>query len=425
MTFETDTASLERCRQLIEQKLNWPPAGEWRQFEFAELSDRILDATGVQLSTTTLKRIFGKVRYESLPSSGTLNALANFLGYANWMEFRSARPAETQRVAPDAPITGKRSIRKRNIAIALLAFIPLLMLFGFMLLGKPPQTKEEIDAVVFTSRPLAQGLPNSVVFNVDLKNIRTDDILIQQSWDSTRTVRLQPGQQEATAIYYVPGYFRAKLLVNKKIIREHDLFIRSDNWMATIDNDPYPPVYLHPKDLLLQKGLAISDSAMAMIRNQTKPATLTYHLVRPFDSLHSDNFSLETTFQNTWGEGAAVCRTTKLFILCTRGAFIIPFTIPGCASDINLKLGSREWKGKENDLSAFGIDPSRAIHLEVQVQNRVVKIYANDRLLKQESYSENAGDIVGLRYSFLGAGTVNDIKLVNEKGKVVYHFQGR
>src|SRR5215204_5409713 len=89
MTMNHDTEYLQLCTRLIEQKLNWRPAEEWRNYEFTELSDKILDITGVNLSGTTLKRIFGKLKYESLPSSATLNALAAFLDYASWMDFKS------------------------------------------------------------------------------------------------------------------------------------------------------------------------------------------------------------------------------------------------------------------------------------------------------------------------------------------------
>ena len=84
-----DAEYLQLCIRLIEQKLNWRPVDEWRNYEFTELSEKILDATSVNLSATTLKRIFGKLKYESLPSSATLNALAAFLGYASWMEFKA------------------------------------------------------------------------------------------------------------------------------------------------------------------------------------------------------------------------------------------------------------------------------------------------------------------------------------------------
>ena len=48
----------------------------------------IFDQTGIALSHVTLKRIWGKVRYDSLPRTNTLNTIVRFLGYRNWREFR-------------------------------------------------------------------------------------------------------------------------------------------------------------------------------------------------------------------------------------------------------------------------------------------------------------------------------------------------
>lgn len=426
MTMSYDTAWLELCKKELETKTGWPPSDQWRDFEFTELGERIFDATGTRLSVTTLKRVFGKVKYDSLPSSATLNALAQYLGYENWMQFKTSHEKETETpaaaAAPSpAEARAPRKVKRRFVAIAAAVLLAALVISGFVF-RKTPAAGDSPAAhqISFRSKPLAQGLPNSVVFNINWDGFTTPNALIQQSWDSTKTVRLQPGQAEATGIYYVPGYFRAKLIVDKKIIREHDLFIRSDNWMATIDNNPDPPTYVKPEELILNNGMTVAEPVIKKISTIERPTYLTYHLVRPFAGLQSDNFSFETNFKNIYSEGPAVCKTTKVFILCSSGAFIIPFTIPGCIGSVNLKLGDQTWEGKSNDLSAFGIDPAAGIQLKVEVKNRAVNIYCNNKLVWNGSYHSDAGKVVGLRYSFLGAGTVQHTTLRNEKGEAVY-----
>ena len=423
MTLKHDTGYLEKCRQLIAQKLNWQGVEEWRNYEFTELSEKIFDTTNVQLSTTTLKRIFGKIKYESLPSSATLNTLAQYLGYESWMQFKASQAAEneTPLVKNEEIVIEKTKYHfSRKALVSSSAVVVLIVLFGFVFLNKKASYSEnEFAGVEFKSKPLADGLPNSVVFNVDLRQIKSDDIRIQQSWDSTRTIYLKPGQNEATGIYYDPGYFRAKLIVDGKIIKEHDLFIKSGGWMATIDRDPVP-VYLKKQELVFDNKMTVSSSVLEQLKQEDKPVTLTYHLVQPFNDLDANNYTLETSFQNTYSDGPAVCKTAKLFILCTNGAFIIPFSIPGCVSDINLKLLDNTFYGKENDLSIFGTDPSQKINLKLEVKNRVVKIFNNGKLLKESSFKTDAGQVVGLRYRFLGSGSIDAIKIQNENGNVVF-----
>ncbi len=411
-----DTEYLQLCITLIEQKLKWRAAGEWRNYEFTELSDKILDTTGVNLSGTTLKRIFGKLKYESLPSTVTLNALAAFLGYESWMDFKSKHSLTKPEEPEVTTIVKKRIIFRGKVwPIAAAATAVIAVLAFTFLSGKSPSPLINEKEIVFTSKPLAEGLPNSVVFNVDLKGNTPGKVIIQQSWDTSRTVALRPGQKEATGIYYMPGYFRAKLILDGRIVKEHDLFIKADKWMATIDHQPIP-TYLKKEDLLLKEKMEISENVLNEIKTITKPTWLTYHLVKPFGNLQSDNFSLESSIKNTFAEGPAVCKMARIFVLCSKGAFIVPVTIPGCIGELNVKINDVLLQGKSNDLSSFSADLSEWTPIKLEVKNRTMKIFLNDKLIRQETYNEDAGEVVGLRFSFLGAGAVKNIKLWDGDG---------
>lgn len=83
--------SLKKCREVIEKKLAWGSSERWQNQDFENLSERIFEETRVQLSISTLKRLWGKIPYDSTPNLGTLNALAQFAGYDNWRVFGSAQ----------------------------------------------------------------------------------------------------------------------------------------------------------------------------------------------------------------------------------------------------------------------------------------------------------------------------------------------
>jgi len=87
---QTEEELIFTCRLQIETALNWGPSERWANQDFERLSEQIMARTQVRLSVSTLKRIWGKVRYDSLPAITTLNALAQFSGYKNWRDF-SAR----------------------------------------------------------------------------------------------------------------------------------------------------------------------------------------------------------------------------------------------------------------------------------------------------------------------------------------------
>ena len=82
-----DQGLMQQLKRLFEEKTGWGDSDLWNNQDFLELSGMIEDTTGIALSHVTLKRIWGKVRYESLPHTKTLNTIVQFLGYRNWREF--------------------------------------------------------------------------------------------------------------------------------------------------------------------------------------------------------------------------------------------------------------------------------------------------------------------------------------------------
>ena len=49
-----------------------------------------------------------------------------------------------------------------------------------------------------------------------------------------------------------------------------------------------------------------------------------------------------------------------------------------------------------------------------------MKIFLNDKVIREETYKEDAGEVVGIRFSFLGSGAVKNISLLNGKEEKVY-----
>jgi len=80
---------LSKCLKKIERKLNWVASEQWQQKHFESLSELIFEKNKVRLSPLTLKRLWGKTKYDSNPSASTLDALARFLDYENWIDYQS------------------------------------------------------------------------------------------------------------------------------------------------------------------------------------------------------------------------------------------------------------------------------------------------------------------------------------------------
>ena len=395
---------VQKCLLRIEERLNWGTSDAWHNDTFIELSEVIQHETKVLLSPVTLKRVWGKIDYKSSPSITTLNTLAQFAGYQNWRDFKA-------KGAVKRGLGVSKKIRVNLGVIMLSASIMTLVFISFYSLKNPDTAQKPIDAskVVFESRPVSKGLPNSVVFNLDLSEINADSIHIQQYWDPTKTIALKSNQSQATGQYYLPGYFRAKLIADDKIIKQHDLFIKTEGWLATLDYQPIPK-YLKT-DYSNSEKLGLSKTLIAEIANNEKPFSSTYHLVEDFKTISGDNFELKSTIKNTYRDKWAVCQNTSIFILGTKGAMIISFAIPGCTSELGLMMNDVYIDGKENDLSSLGIDLSEAKEIKIHVEDKKLSVFLGDRELFMGSYMEDMGRIVGVRYRFLGAGEVYSSKL--------------
>lgn len=292
-----------------------------------------------------------------------------------------------------------------SAAIMTVVFISFYSMIGVK--GELPEL--DVSKVKFKSTSVSTGLPNTVVFDFDLEEIDSDSLRIQQFWDPTKTINIKKGQTQATGQYYYPGFFRAKLLVDGTIIKEHDLFIESEGWLGTIGYEPIPKYV--KEQVLNERKLSFQKHILNEIINSDQPLISTFHRVEKFNVISGDNFELNSTLRNIYRDKWAVCQTTRIVILGTKSALIVPFSIPGCVSEIGVMLSDKFISGKENDLSSLGINLSSFRNIQLRVVDKELTVIVDDTTLFSNNYSESIGEIVGVRFQFLGAGEVSNLSI--------------
>lgn len=393
---------IKKLRSALEAKLQWGYVGDWHSSMFTELSKKIFDTCQVMLSTATLKRFFGIVNHEGNPSVSTLDTLSQFVGFENWRAFKLAQP--------ESPKSNRFTFQRKSLYVTAGFFMAIMTV---MLIAYTPQHDPNIIASIsFSSRPVTNTYPNSVVFDFNLKGIQSDSIHIQQYWDPTKTINVRYDQTQATGIYYFPGYFRAKLLVDGNIVKEHDLFLRSNGWIGTIDYEPVPK-YFEPLSNT-ESFLLFPDGIEKEIQLSDQPLVSTLHYIDDLGDISGDDFKLNARIQSTYHDKWAVCQTSWIYILGTKGAMIFPFTKIGCSSDISLMLNDVFLNGKESDLSVLGTDLSSAKDIQIQVRDKLVTISINRKVVLTSPYRETMGKLVGVRFKFLGIGNVKSFTLYDQ-----------
>lgn len=416
MSARTDTDLLAQLRALVEARLGWGTAADWQNRDFERLSERIFEETRVSLSPSTLKRVWGRVRYDSLPTATTLDALARFAGFTAWREFRLAHATPTQ--PPSLATMQPEAARPvwRWVTAAVLGVVLLLTgIWAFQKRGKPLR----YGAVAFSSQPVARGIPNTVQFRYDATDSNADSVFIQQSWDPRRRFRVEKTGHAYASTYYFPGYFRAKLVLNDSVVRQHDLYLRSEGWLGTLDREPIPVYFRKPNRPNGAVGLSEADLAGQQVDVANGIPTTSLHYVEDLGDLPADDFTFETRLRSTFNRGEAVCQRAFVGFLCSDGFHYVPLSIPGCVGELALGFGDAHAEGKTSDFSGFGVDFSDWVTLRCEVRQKDVRVLVNGRLAWQGRFTKPVGKLVGLRYRFHGTGEVASATLFRPDGRVV------
>ncbi len=420
----------EECKRLIEQKLGWGSSAEWTNRDFDMLSDQIFDVTGVNLSQTTLKRIWGKVKYDSAPTVTTLNALAHFLGFEHWREFRQKQesPDTGSDGAEVLPGSDPSAAVKENnpaywiVALALGCSVLGVLSWKYFSTGNPAKKSRNADAYSFSSRKIvSKGLPNSVVFEYDAAAASTDSVFIQQSWDARLRSRVSKNQHLHSSIYYYPGFFQARLLAGDQILKEQDVFIETDGWLCLAEQEPVP-VYFKKEQSIRNGKMALPLSTLAYHHLETGSVApwVFYANIREFGDLFSNNFILEASVRNDFATGSGICQKSEIRVLCEGSMISVPLSAKGCISDNNLFCLDRYYSGKEYDLSGFGVDFSKFVKLRVEVKNGSARFLVADKMVYQIDSVKISSKIKGVVFRFQGTGSVDWVKLYKGNGNLIY-----
>jgi hypothetical protein len=423
----SDELLLSQCRKEIETRLGWGDSATWAHQDFAELSERIRAETRVNLSPTTLKRVWGRVKYDSLPNATTLNTLAAFVGYESWREFRRGQqePLTILTAEPVPPPVGEPSVPVRRVRLGRWVLLIGLLVgaagLGVVFLTPAARGPLSPEDFTFSSRSVTKGIPNSVVFRYDATAAPTDSVFIQQSWDPSRRHRVPKNQHTFTSQYFYPGFFRAKLLVGRQVVREHNLLIPSDGWVVAIDQESVP-VYFPENEVIRDGvlGLPVAAIENSHVSLQPRPPFVRYRNVPPLGGLRNDNFVLETRIRHDFRQGSAVCQRAQITLLCQNDVLTIPLSAPGCTANLNLYLAGHEARSPHADLSALGTDLSQWTTLRCEVRNKQIRLWLNGRPVYQTVFPNPPALLVGISYDFEGTGSVDYARLTRPNGEVVF-----
>jgi hypothetical protein len=407
MDKNSDEYYISQCLGQIETAVDRGDSANWTTYDFEKLSDAIHERTHVRLSVTTLKRIWGKLKYESAPTLTTLNALVQFAGHADWRAFKQNHDRSS---GPEAIATATPSRRKlKRPIVGLIGVMTLAagVYFFFLSAGQKRTPYDPGQFEFSANKIMTEGVPNSVIFHYTAR-VKPDSLFIVQTWDMSRKTLVSSDKHEHSAIYYYPGFFNAKLIADGQVMKTHDLWITSDGWLCLLEDKPVP-VYFK-KEQCQRNGFVEVDEAMLASYRSPATSRVRFFNQRDLGTLMNDNFTFETMVKNESDDGTNACHYTQVLIQCKDDIIIIPLAAKSCVGDLHLYFCGTHAESKSADLSGFGCDLTQWTALRVETVNKTATIYINDVKAYTLTFPNNPTGIVGVQYRFNGAAAVKETR---------------
>lgn len=424
-----ETYYINQCKSAIEKQLAWSESSQWKQRDYLNLIELLNEKTGTALSLSTIRRIW-KPDFGGTPHPATLEALARFLDYDNWLAFKKAHaPTAASETLHPNPAPRKRIYSSLAItsllSIVLLAALALVL--GWINAKERPATGQiqyDPTEVSFScNNAVTVGVPNTVIFSYDVSEVKADSFFIQQSWNQFRRDRVSPANNTLTSTYLEPGFHRAKLIANDSIIQETNVRVYTDDWVALVQAQETDeiPIYIPTQQATQSGNLQLTAGDLSQNKIPLTAGTMVaYYYVNEFDGLSGQAFALETRIRCDSILNLS-CPYMALSILGENDMHFIPLVAKGCIGNISVKLGEVIKYGKTNDLSAFGRNVYEWQLLKVSVQDQLAKITLNDHLIYAIPFQQDIGAIVGFRILFSGTGAVDYLQLSSPVGdEVIY-----
>jgi hypothetical protein len=467
---------VNKCLQLIEAKLNWGNRENWVYDDFKRLQHLIFESSSISLSVHTLERLFGKLKTHRNynPQAETKNALAAFLGYKNWAQFREQNPIREEEKVP-APAAGEaaasallrreekvnapiipqpaagidplpeavrqhqpatQAVRQPAKRIALWAVLFLALMAALFFFFRQQLGVNSSAAVRFKATNSYGQSPHTVKFTYRIPDqhgqsphtvkftYRIPDQLSQEVYADFGLEdplwKVDRKEKSFYKTYLPPGVFRVRLMTRDSLLAQTNVFIDSKGWMG-FKYDVYEDLKTRtslPQHALMSQGRLYTSPRLGRDRKEGI-YFYEYTTIKDFQ-VSGDNLIFDTRFRSRAENGGELCNDMWFKLIGTEGELKMHFLVPGCFGFVQMIFGEQKLDGHTRDLSAFAREIDDWKNARMEVVNKKVSIYFEDKLIYQTTYQKPIGKIMGISVTSKGAGETDYVKLYNARKELVF-----
>ncbi|SKB38970.1 hypothetical protein SAMN05660776_0898 [Salegentibacter holothuriorum] len=414
-----DHTYLQYCLFQIEEKFDWGKSQSWKETEFLRLSEIISKETEISISPHTLKRLYGKIKYKEHynPQRATKDALAKFIGYANWGAFITYYDDEIR----DEPQKVKPRFwkQKRNKIgfVALAGFVLILFLIQWTDTIAAFGNKEHESSFTFNTNDTIAKAPHTVSVRYNIENVESDSTYLDFDFDHPITgpaiKNLDNQRSLYNYTYQIPGYYHIKLTSQGQHLDGKNILVTSEDWFSYYYPEGKQVLWLDNQIKTLKEDGYLYQTSESLLDEGFDINSVYYVEHRIFKNfqIDGDNFEMKVRFKNSEKSGGITCYDFFLTLFCEKDIASFSLMEKGCSSYSGIKVGKLELNGVDEDLSSLTFDSDCWNNLSVTVRENRVKVFINKELVFSNTYEGSNGNIVGIGQLFKGTGKLDYLRI--------------
>lgn len=408
-----------------------PEIGSWTNGDYIRLSSILSRHTEIQLSPSTLKRIFGKLKTTEryYPQKATRDGLAQYAGFGDWDDFvskhpRPSRSGDAQVAENPGPPTKLPQPRAPRISWwpALILMAGACAIFGWQWLKKmKPVHIRPAGAQLICSNPVGDN-PHSAVFRLQLPdNFKGDkDRFVIAFGDGERDKPIRPGAV-LTHYYEKPGRFYATLKYDSRPVDTVPVYLKTEGWTATASSlNDTTRVYPLETPEFGTGGMYTTPAALFASGIDTLHTFFVDFVNTQEWDVTGDDVELTARLTTSRLRPGIRCSQVMITLYGEASGHEMLLLKPGCVSWAHLVFSEKQTNGSQDDLSPVGTDLSGGGTVHLRIQKQHVELTVNDKPLYNITYEQPVGKLYGIRISFAGIGSIQHVMLKRPDGEVVF-----
>jgi hypothetical protein len=422
---------LDYCCQLVSEQFGKPDIISWTNSDYVKLGYVLYKKTHVQISPNTLKRIFGKIKTDVryYPQRATRDALALYVGYADWEKFTNAgllpiqvstksspthiQPAPLSDTTLSVPVTKKTTGKLRPIAAAIVV-ISVIIFFAYQLFLKPGT---HMPLALVCENPVGEN-PHSALFVVSgMDGVDPSKEHYTIDFGDTHKIPVVEGDSLYSHYYEVPGMYFAVLKQDGVAVDTASVYLKTNGWTATA-RMMYDTTRVYPIEIPnLFAGGKTSVSALEASHAgiDTNRTFFVDFINTQITDIDGDNFDLFVKLKTSPSRPGVRCSQVRVNVMGEHSKHLVDAMKPGCVHWTDLQFSEIYKQGESNQLNFLGVDLHEGGSMQIKVENKHARIFINSKQVYEISYQKPLKKIYGLGITFSGIGSIQSVLLKDLK----------